>query len=125
MSSTKARLVSKQIIVDGSMTGTATVNSDEIDVSGSDKVAIEASWTGSPNGAFTVQGAVRLTTTGASAGAGTNFQNITLSSSPTATGSPGSHLINLADMGFSKIRLQYVNTSGSGTLNAWITVKGE
>lgn len=125
MSGTKARAVSYQIITAGVMTGTSVINSSEIDVSGSNKVAIEISFTGTPNGTFQVQGAVRVTTAGLATPGGTNFQNITLSSAPTATGAAGSHLIQLSDLAVTKLRLQYTNSSSTGTLDAWVTVKGE
>jgi len=120
MSSSRSVIISRQIFTGGVMTGVAVINSLEVNVESFDRVSIEATWTGTPNGTFDVQGASQVD----SSGVGVNFQPITLSSVPAATGAAGSHLIQLASLGVARIRLSYTNSSGAGSLNAWLTGKG-
>jgi|694.fasta_scaffold08687_20 hypothetical protein len=126
MSGSRSRLVSAQIITDGTMTGTTVITSSEIDVTQSEIAAIELVWSGTPTGTFQIQAAVQVLGGGAAGGtgAGVTWQNI-ISPAPTAAGAAGSHLINLSDFGFSKLRVTYTNASGTGTLNSFITVKGQ
>jgi hypothetical protein len=102
------------------MTGTSTITSNAVDVTNSDSAAIEITWTGTPTGTFVVQGAVRND----AGGAPVNFQNITLSATLSASGSAGSHLVNLSGIGYTWIRVSYTNVSGTGSVSAWATVKG-
>lgn len=125
MSNSRVRQVGAQFITNGSMTGTTTITSNEIDVTQADLAAIELVWSGTPNGTFQIQAGVQVLGGGAASGsgAGVTWTNI-ISPAPTAVGAAGSHLINLADMAFSKVRVQYTNVSSTGTLNAFITLKG-
>lgn len=120
MSSSKPLLKSKQIFTDATMSGTNTITSTEIDVSAFNAATIDLTWTGTPNGSFVVQFSVPLNADGT----GSNFQSITLSSSPTASGAAGSHLIDLQRFKTTKLRVRYTNSSSSGVLNGWITVGG-
>ncbi|NDC96076.1 hypothetical protein EB077_12280 [bacterium] len=126
MSGSRARLVSAQIFNAASMTGTGVNLSSEVDVSQAEIAAIELVWTGTPTGTFQIQAAVQVLGGGAAGGtgAGVTWQNI-ISPAPTASGAAGQHLINLSDFGFSKLRVEYTNASGTGTLNGYITVKGQ
>lgn len=126
MSGSRARLVSAQIFNNASMTGTGVNTSTEIDVSQAEIAAIELVWTGTPTGTFAIQAGVQVLGGGAAGGtgAGVTWTSV-ISPAPTAAGAGGSHLINLSDIGFSKLRVEYTNSSGTGTLNGFITVKGQ
>jgi hypothetical protein len=122
MSGVKSYLRSARIISDGAMTSTNVLTSTEIDISAAECAAIELVWTGTPTGTFAVQACVNVAQAGAAPGAGVTFQTIVVPAA--AAGAAGNHLINLSDMGFSKLRVTYTNSSGTGVLNAYITVKG-
>lgn len=126
MTGSRSRLVSLRIIADADMTGTSTITSTEVDVTQSEIAAIELVWSGTPNGTFQIQAGVQILGGGAAGGtgAGVTWNNI-LTPAPTAAGAAGSHLINLSDFGFSKLRVLYTNASSTGTLNAYITTKGQ
>jgi hypothetical protein len=108
------------------MTGTAVVTSSEVDITQCELAAIELVFTGTPTGTFVVQGCVQVLGGGAAGGtgAGVTWQTLTTLGTISASGAAGNHLINLDGIGFSKLRVQYTNASGTGTLNAWITIKG-
>jgi hypothetical protein len=99
------------IIVDGAMTGTATVVSTPINVTRVDRFTIQARWSGTPNGAIKVQ---------VSNDDGTGTLNWTdlPSSSVSITGAAGSTLYSVNNVAFVWVRLSYTNTSSTGTLNA-------
>lgn len=122
MSGVKSYLRSARIITDGVMTGTNVLTSSEIDISAAEVAAIEIVWTGTPNGTFAVQACVNVAQPGTAPGAGVTWQTIVTPAA--AAGVAGNHLINLSDMGFSKLRVTYTNSSSTGVLNAYITVKG-
>lgn len=126
MSGSRSRIVSAQIFTDAAMTGTSVETSKEIDVTQAEIAAIELVWTGTPVGTFQIQATVQVFGGGAAGGtgAGGTWQDI-ISPAPAASGSSGQHLINISDMGFSKLRVRYTNSSGTGTLNGHITVKGQ
>jgi hypothetical protein len=103
-----------QIFTNGSMTGTNVLTSLVTDIRNLDNVAISLTWTGNPNGTFTVDGSVD----------GTNWVSLTLSPGVTAAGTATSALINLTGLAFAFIRTTYTNSSSTGTLNGWISAKG-
>lgn len=82
--------------------------------------AVELVWTGTPTGTFSIDGSI---------------DNVKAASSvvnwyPTGTaidspaGASGSTLVNLTGIGFRWIRVSYVSTSGSGSLNITLFGKG-
>jgi hypothetical protein len=82
--------------------------------------ALEAAWTGSPVGTFSVDGSIQNV---ASADLVTTWY-------PTGTaiedpaGAAGSTLINLSGVGFRWLRLSYTRTSGTGSLTVTAFGKG-
>lgn len=112
----------KQIITNGTMTGTATVLGPSAAVSvygfgiqNLDNVGIRLAWTGTPIGTFSVECSVNAV----------DWDALTFNPALTqpAGGSGSSYLINLNQVPYPYVRLKYVNTSGTGTLNAWISGK--
>ena len=113
------------IIVNGVMTGTNQLTSLDIDARIGNIGSIQIAWTGTPNGTFTVQipksfDAITQQVTAWATLPVTNVAGAAL----TATGSAGDHQIDLGGVPFPKMRLIYVNSSGTGVLNAWATIKG-
>jgi hypothetical protein len=122
MSSTRLIIKDRQIITAGTMTGTAVITSNEVDVSGADIAAIDFTWTGTAVGTFTVEVAVHLDP---ATGAGVNWAVLTTSPATlSAAGTAGTIIVNLPNLGCSRLRAKYTNTSSTGVLNAWITAKG-
>ena len=89
----------------GVMTGTTVLISKALDLRTLKFAALYASWTGTPNGTFSVQGSLD----------GVNFQDMGIAVNA-AVGSAGSRLIDLGGTGVSFVLLQYTNTSSTGTL---------
>jgi len=100
-----------KIITNGDMSGNIT--SDEIDLSKVDGYAIQADYTGSPTGDIKIQCSVN----------GSTWADYPSSevAIPTAT-SP--ILWEITTAFYDKVRVIYTASSGSGTLNVQINVKG-
>lgn len=97
-------------VLAGAMAATNTIYSQIVDVGTMDNIALEVAWTGTPVGTFTVNGS----------DSGIIFPSLTFS--PTLTqpaGAAGNYLIGLNQYPFRYILLQYVNTSGSGSLTVY------
>lgn len=102
----------------------ATLTSLVTNIQRLDDVGYQANFTGSPVGVFTVQFSAdyvqdfmgNVTNTG-------NWITAPLGSPSAASGSAGSVYIDLAGLSAPWIRLVYTKTSGTGTLNAFITGK--
>ena len=95
----------------------ANITSSAVNVQYLDNIGLEFVWTGSPTGTFAVQASV----------SGTNYIDLTISN-PSLTapaGSSGSMLVNLFNLPFVYFRVTYTRTSGTGTLDVWITTKEE
>lgn len=117
---------SNDLIVDaGSMTGTATINSDPIWLGNAMGVAIQAVWTGTPNGSFKIQCSIdpQVPQPGASTPTITNWEDVA-DSSYAVTGSAGSYTWNIESAYFAWARVVYTNTSSTGTLTARFNAKG-
>lgn len=126
MSSGKQLIKDLPILVDGVMTGTNVLLSSEVDVSGMEKVFVNLAWTGTPNGTFVIQVPASFSAANpriVSAWATLPVLN-TSGTALTATGSASNHQVDVTQVSFSRIRVQYTNSSSTGTLNAWITAKG-
>jgi hypothetical protein len=114
---------SKHFIVAQSMA--STINSVAMSLEFQDNAYFNLIWSGSPVGIFNVQtsndhqqdgnGNVQV--------AGT-WETITLSNPITAAGSADSAGIVVAGIAAPWIRIQYVASSGSGTLDAYFSAKG-
>jgi hypothetical protein len=89
-----------------------------------DDIGIELDWTGSPSGTFAVQVSISYAQdqNGNVTNAG-NWNAITLSPVPTASGTSGSYYIDIFGISSPWIRFVYTPTSGTGTLNAYICGK--
>lgn len=120
----KNALLPHQIFTAASMTGTSTVTSLVTNIQFLDNMAVQLQWTGTPTGTFYVQGSLDYSdgTNGKLANAGT-WTNIMLPQTPLASGSAGQILIDMALLSFPWIRVQYTNTSGTGSLDAYICGK--
>lgn len=102
----------------------SSVNGIPINAQQMSGLGFDISWTGSPVGTFGVQ--VSNTYVQSPGGVVENpgsWNNIVLSTVPTAAGTPGSAFINVAEIQGLWLRLNYVATSGTGVLNATVTGK--
>lgn len=94
----------------GAMASTNTIYSQILDQSNMDNFGIEVTWTGTPTGTFTVNGS----------NSGANFYALTFDPAlAQPSGAPGGYLIDLNQFPFRYLLLQYVNTSGTGSLTAY------
>lgn len=114
------------------MTGTNTLSSAVTNITHKDNVAYQLAWTGTPNGQFYVQGSLDYNPGVPQSepdGAQNNGTWTTipaeddLGNPPVASGSAGQILMDLSQLPFPFIRIQYVNASGSGTLTGWVSGK--
>ena len=97
-------------VVNGVMSGTSTIYSNIIDISRHDNIGLEVNWSGTPTGVFSVL----------VSNSGINFN--TLVFNPVLAQPAGSAAgmgVNITQLGFKYILLQYVNTSGSGILTVY------
>lgn len=98
----------------GVMTGTNTIYSNIQDISNTDNQGLEITWTGTPTGTISIM----------CSESGANFYALTFN--PTITqpaGSAGGYLINLNQIPWRYLMIQYVNASGSGSLTTWLGSK--
>lgn len=122
MSGRKNRLVKYQNIVAQSMAGNVT--SAVTNIEGLDNVGIQLVWTVAPVGTFSVQVSAdyaqdylgNVTVAG-------NWVTVTLSPAITASGTADTAYIDMSNLSAPWIRVVYTRTSGSGTLNGYITAK--
>lgn len=124
MSSTRRFLAPKLVITAGDMS-LATLTSVATNIQYLDTVAYQWNFTGTPTGAFTVQVSLDYSQDqfGNITNAG-NWNTITLTGSPAAAGAAGTQAANLQTLGFPWIRTVYTKTSGTGSLNTFISGKG-
>lgn len=111
MSGRKNVLTPIHSIVNGDMTTTLTSLITNIQYL--DNVCVQLNFTGTPTGNFYVQTSLD----------GLNWINLNLSPTPLASGSADQILLDLGNLSFPQIRVQYVPTSGSGTLNMYLGAK--
>ena len=98
----------------GAMASTNTIYSQIVDISRMDNMGLEVTWTGTPTGTFQVM----------VSNSGINFYALTFS--PVLTqpaGSGGGYAVDLNQLPFKYLMLQYANTSGSGSLTVYGQVK--
>lgn len=100
------------LMVDGDMSGNLT--SDSVDVTYTDNVGFQLSFTGTPSGEFACEGTIDEV----------SWSELTFSSTPQATGSADTHLLNVNQIPYKKLRITYTRTSGTGTLNVYVMSKG-
>jgi hypothetical protein len=124
MGGIKNQLLKYQTVTNGSMTGTSTITSAVTNIQNMDNVGIQLNFTGTPNGTFFVQ--VSADYAQNSQGVVTNAGNwitVTLPTTPVAAGAANQIYIDMNQLSAPWIRFQYTNSSGAGTLNAFITGK--
>lgn len=116
-----------QVFTNGTMSGTTTITSLASNISYKDSIAYQLNWTGIPTGTFSVQGSVDYNPGLPQSNGGFNpghWTALTLSPSPAATGSGSSQiLINMNQLAFPWIRIQYTNTTSSGVLSGYLFAK--
>ncbi len=122
--SSRPLLSPKQVITDGSMTGTAVLTSLVTVIQNLTQIGYSVSWTGTAVGTFSVEVSndYSIYANGAVRNAGT-WTAVTLTGTPTAAGVAGTGYISLTDIPAYAIRLKYTNTSSTGTLQAYINAK--
>lgn len=106
------------LIQSGSMTGTATLTSVAQNLQNFDNIGLEITWTGTPTGTISILGSVSAAFPAAS-----TVSYYALSFNPGLTqpaGSAGGYLIDLNQFPFPYMKVQYVNSSSTGTLNAYL-----
>lgn len=110
----RKNIVASYAMIDaGNLSGNIT--SEVVNVQNMDKGSVHVSWTGSsPVGTITVQ---------ARNGANDAWFNLNMGSAITISGASGDHQLIFNEMPFTDIRLQYVSTSGTGSIDAIITLK--
>lgn len=97
-------------VVNGVMASTNTIYSQIIDLSKMDNIGLEVTYTGTPTGTFSVM----------VSNSGVNFYALTFNPALTQpSGGAGGYAINLNQLPFKYMFLQYVNSSGSGVLTVY------
>lgn len=97
-----------------------TITSAVTNIQFLDNIAIQASWSGTPNGVFEVQASLDYDVKTNNQG---TWTPLSISPQPSATGAPGNWLLDLNQLSFPFIRLVYTPSSSTGTLIAVISGK--
>lgn len=105
-------------IVAASMAGDIT--GPAYDIRQQDNCSIQLNFTGAPVGTFNIQGSLDYYPDTNSAG---NWIAVTFATPPVASGSAGQILLDMNQLSFPWIRIMYSRTSGTGTLDAYISTK--
>lgn len=100
------------LMVDGDMSG--SLISDAVDVTYTDNVGFQLTFTGTPTGVFSCQGTIDEV----------NWSSLTFSTTPTADGGDDVHLLNINQIPYKKLRIRYSPMMGTGTLNIYVMSKG-
>lgn len=115
------------LLTASAMTGTTTVNSAAIPVDQLWGFAIQAVWTGTPNGTIKLQASCDAPTSTTQTSSGTsavvNWTDIA-DSSVTIAGSAGNYMWNISSAAYRFVRVTYTNTSSTGVLSATMSAKG-
>lgn len=111
-----------QFITNGDMSGTIT--SSARDIRWQDNCSIQLNFIGTPTGTFNIQGSADYfqDQEGNIVNAG-NWVNLVFTTPPVAAGGPGTVLLDMNQLSFPWVRVMYVPTSGTGSLNAFISTK--
>lgn len=98
----------------GTMTGTAVITSTPTNIENLDNIGFQISWTGTAVGVIAILCSID----------GVTYLPLTFGPPLTQpAGTAGAYLINLTELPYPFIQLQYTNASGTGTLSAWICGK--
>lgn len=116
-------LVKFQTLTNGNMSGNLT--SAVTNIQYLNDVALQFNWTGTPIGTFSVLVSIDYSQDAAGnvLNAG-NWNALTLSPSPAASGSAGSWYVDLNEISAPWIKATYTAGSSTGTLNVFICGKG-
>ncbi len=96
--------------IQGAMASTNTIYSQIVDISRMDNIGLEVTWTGTPTGTFSVM----------VSNSGINFYALTFNPAlAQPVGSASGYAVNLNQVPFRWMMLQYTNASGSGTLTVY------
>lgn len=103
----------------GDMSGDVT--SSAVDVRYLDSAALQAVWSNgsTPVGVLTVQGSVNYGQPGVTAA----WTTISLSATLNVSGSSGSAIADLTQITYPYVRMVYTRSSGSGSLDIWVSGK--
>lgn len=97
-----------------SVSGTNTYTSNTFNASNLDNIGLQVTFTGTMNGTLSVLCSID----------NVNFDALTFSPSLSQpSGSNLNYLINLNQLPFPYLQVQYVNSSGSGTLTVYLSAK--
>lgn len=102
------------LAVSGVMTGTNVITGNPTNIQDYDNVGLQVSWTGTPTGVIAILCSVD----------GVSYFALTFNpilAQP--AGSAGGYLINLTQLPYPWIIVQYTNASGTGALKAFICAK--
>lgn len=111
-----------ELITAGNMAGNLTSAATNIEFL--DNIAIQLNFTGTPTGTFQVQVSVDYAqdAQGNITNAG-HWVPVLLPQTPTAAGAAGQIIIDLNQLASPWVRVFYSFTSGTGSLDAWISAK--
>ena len=115
MSGSRNYLAPYIILSNGDMSQ-ASLTSTVTNIKNLDNICVYLSWTGTPTGTFNVYGNLTNDTS--------NGVPMSFATSPVASGSAGSILIDMNNLSFPYLYVTYTKTSGTGTLTATISGKG-
>jgi hypothetical protein len=121
--STKRKLSPYQIITSGDMSQ-ASITSTPTNIQYLDNVGIQLTWTGAPVGTFSIQisSDYQRDAQGNVTNAG-NWVTLPLSPAITASGSADTAYIDMTQLSAPWVRVLYTKTSGTGTLQGYVTGK--
>lgn len=98
----------------GTMSGTNTIYTNIIDATLMDNDGLEITWSGTPVGTIQVMCSI----------SGSVFYALTFNPALTQpSGAPGGYLVDLNQVPFRYIMIQYTNTSGSGSITTYFSAK--
>lgn len=108
--------LNKKIITDGEMTGTDVLNSIPLNLQQMSRASFHLIWTGTPSGVIKLQ----------ASNDEENWTDLTDINSKinNPAGVAGDLLLDLNDLSFKSLRVQYTNASGTGVLNVVAHSKG-
>lgn len=113
MSQTRRFIQPYRVVEDGNMA--SNITSDSVDISNIDSVAIVYSWSGvSPSGTVFIE--VK--------NGDSPWTTLTVSPLAVISSNTGANNFQLTELSFKELRVYYARTSGTGTLNAYLTAKG-
>lgn len=107
------------------MTGTTILTSLPIPLEQIFGYAVQAVWTGTPNGIIKLQASCDIPVNNTGQGGQTIVNWVDITNSPQViAGSSGNFMWNVTDVMYRYVRSVYTNTSSDGVLNVNINVKG-